>query len=66
MQESEDVLGLLVQHVGEAIKQVPYCNDDISLDSKVNVGAQESEEQVNVLLADLRGNAHVLAKRQDG
>jgi hypothetical protein len=37
MQESEDILGLLVQHVREAIEEIPYCYDDVSLDSEVNV-----------------------------
>jgi hypothetical protein len=65
VQQLEDVLGLLIKHVGESVKEVTNCYDDVGLHSKINVRVQECEKKVNIGNADLGGHAHELAESQD-
>lgn len=44
MQELENVLGLLVQDVGEPIEQVTHCNDDVGLDSKIDMWVKQGKK----------------------
>lgn len=54
MQKREDVLGSLVQDIGEAVEEVTHGNDDVGLHPKVNVRSQKLEEKLDVCYADLR------------
>lgn len=64
VKENKHVLGLLVEDVWEAIEKVTHRYDDVVLDTEVNVGLQQGEEEVDVGCADLGRDTHELAKRQ--
>ena len=61
LQEHKDLLGLLVEDVGEAVEQVSYRDDNVGFDSEVYLGFQQIEKEVDILSADLRGDTHEFA-----
>ena len=66
MQKREDVLGSLVKDVRKAVEEVSHGNNDVSLDSEVNVGSQKRKKKFDVCNADLGRDTHKLAESKDG
>jgi hypothetical protein len=62
VKEHEHVLGLFIEDVWEAVEEIPHCNNDVVLDTKVDAGFEKSKEQVNVCGTNVRRDAHELAE----
>lgn len=53
MQQVEEFARVLVEEIGETIEQVAEGNDDVRLDTKVNLRLQKLEDSFEVLGAKL-------------